>query len=199
MTWKVLGTVPGTKVGINKHSCGPGNMVGPKCQTPLLDRVPTPNCLFPSWFSPSYLLFHSKEGAIAEGSSVHVGVNVIACIGDFFHLSVVSLDAPHDWPCVEAFVGEWKGWCWRMESNILKTLALLYLALWHTGMMGKVSVSYPLPTLLSCARTPANLEQLLLLHDQRSGLRWKWEGLRYKGSLKVWCKSNMTLKAGLRG
>lgn len=48
MTWKVLGTVPGTKVGINKHSCGPGNMVGPKCQTPLLDRVPTPNCLFPS-------------------------------------------------------------------------------------------------------------------------------------------------------
>lgn len=58
-------------------------------------------------------------------------------------------------------------------------------------MMGKVLVSCSLPTLLSCARMPTNLEQLLLLHRGRSGLKYKWEELTYKVSVMVWCKSKM--------
>lgn len=66
-------------------------------------------------------------------------------------------------------------------------------------MMGKVLVSCSLPTLLSCARMPTNLEQLLLLHRGRSGLKYKWEELTYKVSVMVWCKSKMIPRAGLTG
>lgn len=87
--------MPGTKVGVNKCLHHPGNIVRLKCQIPLPDRAPTSDCLSPTWFSLSCLLFHSKERAMAKGNSVHVdiGVNVTACAGDLFHPSMASLDA----------------------------------------------------------------------------------------------------------
>lgn len=99
---------------------------------------------------------------------------------------------PSDWPCVDdAFVKEHKGWCWRMESSILKILALI------TGRHDVYSCSVLfLPALLSCARMPANLEQLLLLRHQRSGLKCKREGLICKLPLMVWCKSTVILRTG---